>query len=163
MNDRRVSPENTGLGEPDGEDRDAIPARPTFIYRSSVHADELDSLGLLHGARFLVQVERAIVSFCRTLGAPWGVPVDENPDQFQMVSEAQARFSAPFRGVGEMVIHIWVERLGESSCIYGFLCASVEGTVVYARGRRTVVKLDPATLEPASWSELFTRGHLPLL
>jgi acyl-CoA thioester hydrolase len=163
MNDARVSPESRGREEPDEEGRDAIPSRPTFIYRSTVHADELDSLRLLHSARFFVHVERAIVSFCRTLGGPWGAPADENPDQFQMVTETEAHFSAPFRGIGEMLIHIWVERLGESSCIYGFLCTSIEGKNVYARGRRTVVKLDPVTLAPTSWSELFTRGHLPLL
>ena len=163
MDDGVVSPEGRGTGEPIEDERDTLPSRPTFIYHSTVHADELDSLQLLHGARFFVHVERAIVSFCRTLGLPWGASLKDNPDQYQMLREVKAQFAIPFRGVGEMVIHIWVERLGESSCIYGFLCTSAEGKVVHARGRRTVVKLDPVTLEPAPWSELFTRGHLPLL
>ena len=163
MNERSVSPEPGQPGHPGQDDQDVIPSRPTFIYRSFVHTDELDSLQLLRNSRFIVHVERATIAFCRTLGALWGVSVDENPDQFQMVREVQAKFAAPFRGMGEMMIHIWVERLGESSCVYGFICTSVEGKVVYARGTRAVVKLDPASLEPTSWSETFTRGHLPLL
>ena len=160
MDDRSVSPEP---GQPGHDKQEVIPSRPTFIYHSFVHADELDALQLLHNSRFIVHVERATVAFCRTLGAPWGGSVDENPDQFQMVREVQAKFAAPFRGMGEMVIHIWVERLGESSCVYGFVCTSAEGKVVYARGTRTIVKLDAASLEPTPWSEAFTRGHLPLL
>lgn len=163
MSDGVDSPEREGPPESGADDQEAIPSRPTFIYRSAVHADELDSLHLLRSARFIVHVERAIIAFCRTLGTPWGVRLDENPDQFHMVRDVQAKFTAPFRGVGDMVIHIWVERLGESSCIYGFLCTSVEGKQIYARGTRTVVKLDPTSLEPAPWSESFTRGHLPLL
>jgi len=146
-----------------GSDPGTIPSRPTFIYRSPVHLDELDSLQLLHNSRFIVHVERAMVAFYRTLGEPWGVALDENPDQFQMVREVQAKFTAPFRGMGEMVIHIWVDRLGESSCVYGFVCTSSEGKLVYARGTRTVVKLHPVSLQPTPWSETFTRGHLPLL
>jgi acyl-CoA thioester hydrolase len=144
-------------------DQDSIPSRPTFIYRSSVHLDDLDSLQLLHNTRFIVHVERAIVAFYRSLGIPWGVDLEKNPDQFQMVREIQVKFSAPFRGTGEMVIHLWVERLGESSCVYGFVCTSEEGQTVYGQGTRTVVKLDPTSSEPTPWSEAFTRGHLPLL
>ncbi len=144
-------------------DSNSIPSRPTFIYRSFVHSDDLDSLKFLHSERFLVHIERAITAFYRSLGMPWDVEVEENPDQFQLAREIQTTFSAPFRGTGEMVIHIWVDRLGESSCVYGFVCTSIEGQTVYARGTKTVVKLDPATMEPTPWSEPFNRGHLPLL
>ena len=89
--------------------------------------------------------------------------MEKNPDQFQLVREIQTTFSAPFQGTGEMVIHIWVERLGETRCVYGFGCTSQEGQPVYARGTKTVVKLDPTTMEPTPWSEPFNRGHLPLL
>lgn len=144
-------------------DPDSIPSRPTFIYRSFVHSDDLDSLKFLHGERFIVHVERATTAFYRSLGVPWDVGVEENSDQFQLVREIQATFSTPFRGTGDLIIHIWVERLGESSCVYGFVCTSPEGQKVYARGTRTVVKLDPATMEPKPWSDPFNRGHLPLL
>ena len=144
-------------------DPDSIPSRPTFIYQTFIHSDDLDSMMFLHSERFIVHVERAIAAFYRSLGVPWDVAVEENPDQFQLVREIQTKFSVPFRGTGEMVIHIWVERLGESSCVYGFVCTSKEGQAIYARGTKTVVKMDPDTLEPTPWSEAFNRGHLPLL
>jgi acyl-CoA thioester hydrolase len=144
-------------------DPNSIPSRPTFIYRSFVHSDDLDSLKFLHSERFIVHVERAITAFYRSLGLPWDVEVEENPDQFQVVQQIQTTFPVPFRGTGELIIQIWVERLGESSCVYEFVCTSKEGQTVYARGTKTVVKVDPATMEPTPWSEPFNRGHLPLL
>ncbi len=82
-------------------DLDSIPSRPTFIYRSFVHSDDLDSLKFLHSERFLVHIERAITAFYRSLGMPWDVEVEENLDQFQLAREIQTTFSAAFRGTGE--------------------------------------------------------------
>jgi acyl-CoA thioester hydrolase len=48
-------------------------------------------------------------------------------------------------------VHFWAERVGETSAVYGF--RFVTGDVVHAEGRRIIVKLDPATLRPAPWSD----------
>ena len=54
-----------------------------------------------------------------------------------------------------MRVDVWVERLGTTSCVYGFVCSNESGTVGYARGERTIVKLDPASHRPAPWTDAF--------
>ena len=83
-----------------------------------------------------------------------------NPDQFHVVREVQVEFLTPFRGLGHLQVELWVEKLGETSCVYGFECSSETG--VHARGRRTVVKLEPASLRPARWTERFREAHAGL-
>jgi acyl-CoA thioester hydrolase len=139
-----------------------LPA-PAFEHRLPIHFDELDPMGLLHNARYATHVERATSAWYGSLGRRWEPRVADNPDQFHAVREFRIEFLAPFRGPGEMRVELWVERLGESSCVYGFLCTDPAGEAVYARGRRAVVKLDPAGLRPLAWTEEFRRAHAPLL
>ncbi len=72
-------------------DPNSIPSRPTFIYRSFVHSDDLDSLKFLHSERFIVHVERAITAFYRSLGLPWDVEVEEYPDLNYQLTRAPKR------------------------------------------------------------------------
>src|SRR5262245_34184373 len=116
-----------------------------FAHRSFVHFDELDPMQMLHNARMAAHVERATVAFYASLGRRWERNVADNPDQFHVVRELCVEFLQPFVGTGEMQVELWVEKLGSTSCVYGFRCASVDGRVVRARGRRAIVKLDPAT------------------
>ena len=62
-----------------------------------------------------------------------------------------------------MRIDLWVERLGNTSCVYGFLCSSPDGNVAYARGDRTIVKVDPRSFRPAPWSAPFRERHSELV
>ena len=62
-----------------------------------------------------------------------------------------------------MRVDLWVEKLGTTSCIYGFLCSSEDGKVGHARGQRTIVKLDPDSFRPKPWSSFFRERHYSLL
>ena len=62
-----------------------------------------------------------------------------------------------------MRIDLWVEHLGNTSCVYGFVCSSADGRVPYARGERTIVKIDPASKRPAPWTERFRSAHKDLV
>jgi acyl-CoA thioester hydrolase len=62
-----------------------------------------------------------------------------------------------------MRVDIWVEHLGNTSCVYGFLCSSEDGKIPYARGYRTIVKLDPTSRRPLPWTETFRNVHTELL
>ena len=62
-----------------------------------------------------------------------------------------------------MRIDIWVEKLGNTSCAYGFRCSSEDGVVAFARGQRTIVKIDPATHRPAPWTDFFREHHSTLV
>jgi len=140
--------------------RDSI--NPKFVYHSPVHFDELDPMQMLHNARFAAHVERAVSAWYLTSGKKWELSVDDNPDQFHVVREIRIEYMNPV-GMGTMRIDVWVERLGTTSCVYGFLCSSEDGLTPYARGERTIVKIDPQSRRPAPWTNLFRDRHITLL
>src|SRR5256885_8268449 len=132
---------------------------PKFTYVSPIHFDELDPMKMLHNSRFPAHVERAISAFYVSTGRKWETRVDDNPDQFHVVRDLHIEYLNPLLGPGTMRIDVWVERLGTTSCAYGFLCSSENGSVGYARGERTIVKLDPASYRPSPWTETFRATH----
>lgn len=136
---------------------------PKFSWLSPVHFDELDPMQMLHNSRFPAHVERAVSAWFRANGGTWRLDIAENPDQFHVVRELRIEYLNPLLGPGYMRVDIWVEHLGKTSCVYGFLCSSDDGKVPYARGQRTIVKIDPASRRPAPWTESFRNAHTALL
>lgn len=141
--------------------RERVPEAGFFTYRQSIYFDDLDALQMLHNARYAVYVERATTAFYESLGKVWEQDVADNPDQFHVVREIHVEFLAPFKGTGELWVGLWLEHLGATSCTYGFHCTSRSGAadVVHARGRRTIVRLDPDSLRPAPWTDWFRAAH----
>lgn len=135
---------------------------PKFIYHSPVHFDELDPMQMLHNSRFSAHVERAITAFYLTTGRRWETDVRNNPDQFHVVRELRIEYLNPVIGPQTIRIDVWVERLGTTSCVYGFLCSTEDGRTAFARGERTIVKIDPASKRPAPWSDFFRSHHAAL-
>lgn len=133
-----------------------------FEHTTRIQFDELDALGVLHHARYVFLVERATIAFYFSCGRPWTEDPRDNPDQMHVVRDLRIEYLAPFRGMEEMRIGIWVEKLGRTSCSYGFECTNPGGGTLYARGRRTIVKLDPRTGRPTPWTASFRAEHEPL-
>jgi acyl-CoA thioester hydrolase len=122
------------------------------IERAVVHFDDLDAMGVLHNSRYAVLLERALTAWWGRHGYSYSNGVPTKPDAFNVVVEYSISYKVPIRGTGEIGIHFWVERLGESSGTYGFRFLSADGSVVHAEGRRVNVKLDPHTLRPTPWT-----------
>jgi len=136
---------------------------PKFTYTSAIHFDELDPMQMLHNSRFAAHVERAITAWYESVGGRWELRVEDNPDQFHVVRDLHIEYLAPFIGTGSMRIDLWVDRIGTTSCVYAFQCSSVDGTVAYARGQRTIVKVDPRSLRPSPWTDRFRQRHSDLV
>ncbi|SBT49272.1 acyl-CoA thioesterase [Micromonospora auratinigra] len=118
----------------------------------TVHFDDLDALGILHNARYAVLLERAVTPYWAERGHGFRGR-DSSPDVFHAVREFTIRYRAPIAAVGPVAVHFWLEQLGTTSASYAFEFRSVDGSTVYAEGTRAVVRLDPATLRPAPWSD----------
>jgi acyl-CoA thioester hydrolase len=132
-----------------------------FECRSSIFFDELDPMKMLHNTRYAVHVERATTALYYLIGFRWELDVEKNPDQFHAVKSFNIDFQSPLVGQREMKISIGVQKLGTTSCVYGFRCRSSDGGE-HARGTRTIVKLDPATARPTEWTERFRAAHRTL-
>lgn len=136
---------------------------PKFTYLSQVHFDELDPMSILHNSRFAAHVERAVSHWYAAEGYQWELNADDNPDQFHVVRDLRIEYLNPVVGPKKMRIDVWVEHLGTTSCVYGFLCSSEDGSVPYARGERTIVKVDRHSYRPMPWTDGFRQRASELL
>ena len=119
----------------------------------SVHFDDLDAMGIVHNAKFAVLLERALTPYWAARGHAFTGGRSTSPDIFHAVRAFSISYRAPIRGTGEVAVHFWLEGFGETSAEYGFRFLSPDHATLYAEGRRAIVRLDPATLRPAAWTE----------
>jgi len=128
-----------------------------------VYFDDLDALNILHNVRFLLFTERARGELFNVLGFRWEDDLAVNPDKYHVVAEHQIRYLSPVRGEGELSVEIQPTHLGTSSCILAAKLRSRHGDVLHAEGTTRLVRLDPATQSPCSWSERFRAAFAPLI
>ena len=126
---------------------------PGAAVPQTVHFDDLDAMGVLHNSRYAVLVERAITAWWAERGVSFTGGRPTTPDAFNVVREYQITFHRPIRGTGAVHVRFWLDRMGTTSAEYGFAVASTDGETVYAEGRRVNVRLDPATMRPAPWTD----------
>ncbi|WP_372352714.1 acyl-CoA thioesterase [Streptomyces sp. KL116D] len=142
----------------------AVPAvRHGRLVPVTVHFDDLDALGLLHNARYPVMVERAWGALWNARGLVFEGDWEAAGDFCNAVKEFTITYDAPVKAPGGYAVELWLDRLGRTGLTYGFRFCSADGTVTYARGTRVLVRLDPATLRPAPWSEEFRASGQDLL
>ncbi len=119
-----------------------------------IYFDDLDPFAILHNARYLLYFERALGAFWMSIG--WGAfQASDRPEQFHLVRHNEVEYLSPVRGVGEVRVRVWVEKIGTSSLTFGFRMMPLDQDVDHARGRRTVVHVDKDTLERRPWAEEF--------
>lgn len=134
-----------------------------FTFVSRVDYQELDTFGVLHNARHSLHVERAIVAFYEERLAPWLLNAVHNPDYFQVVKRFEIEFCRPFIGMGACRVDLRVNKLGATSCVYGFECLSTDAAIKFAFGTRVIVKTDPDSFEKKPWTSRFRTEHARLL
>src|ERR687895_761281 len=121
---------------------------PTFVY-----FDDLDSMGMVHNARYAIMVERALTTFWHQRGYTRVNGVPTHPDTVVAVVEYSISYKVPVIGPGDIFIHLWVDRIGTTSVTYGFRAVSADRAVVHAEGHRVHIRLDEETLQKAPWAE----------
>ena len=119
-------------------------------------------MDILHNARYSVHVERAVGAFFESQGFHWEDSIEDNPDRMHVVRRFEIDLQHPFTGTGLLEIELWLEKFRRTSIQYGFACAGGQGKL-YTSGSRLVVKLDPATLQPAEWTQKWRTAHLSAL
>jgi len=118
-----------------------------------VYFDDLDAFQILHNARYVVLMERTIGSFWRHLGATGPLDFESHPDMSHLVRANHIEYDRPVRGIGEVRVRIWVEKLGRTSLTFGFRVLPVDEDVDYAHGSRVIVRVDPQTRQPVPWTD----------
>lgn len=125
-----------------------------------VYFDDLDPFHILHNARYLLLFERTLGSFWKVLGLG-GMQDPDSPDRFHLVKTNQIEYLAPVKGVQEVRVRVWIEKLGKSSLTFGFRLMPMDEDRVCAQGFRTVVRVDPDSLAPTPWTDELRRRMTP--
>ena len=144
-----------------------MPLKPEDLrpYRSRQHVyfDDLDALNILHNVRYLVFMERARGELFNLLGFRWEDDFEKNPDKFHVVAAHEIRYLAPVRGEGDVEVEIQLAHLGTSSLSLRARVQAPDRAKVYAEGVSRLVRLDPHTGRPCSWSDRFRSQIAPLV
>lgn len=143
----------------------ALPAAEAVRYGHvepvPVYFDDLDVLGVVHNARYAVLLERALTTYWSGRGFGYAGAASP-PDVFHAVREFTITYHAPIRDTGAVAVHFWVAHLGRTSLRYGFRFLSADRETLHAEGHRLIVRLEPATLRPAPWTDAIRAGAAPL-
>lgn len=123
-----------------------------FEQAQGVYFDDLDPFHILHNARYVLLFERTLGAFWMELGL--GAFQDAaRPEQFHLVARNEIDYVTPVRGVGRVRVRLWIERVGNASLTVAFRLLPTDRDVEHARGRRTIVHVEPDTLRPRRWSD----------
>lgn len=123
-----------------------------FEQAQGVYFDDLDPFHILHNARYVVLFERTLGAFWMELGL--GAFQDEDrPEQFHLVARNEIDYVSPVRGVGKVRVRLWVERMGRTSLTFAFRLLPPDRDAEHARGRRTIVHVEPESLRPSPWPD----------
>lgn len=123
-----------------------------FEWRSPVAWDELDMMGVLHHARFLLHVDRAISALLDEIGLHYSPDPAVRPDRHHAVVSLSARYRRPVTAPGEVRVRLTVMHLGRTSLTTAWSVESVHDGSVHADGERVAVHLGPDD-RPAPWGQ----------
>ncbi|GLZ00174.1 thioesterase family protein [Actinoplanes sp. NBRC 103695] len=123
-----------------------------------VHFDDLDSMGMVYGSHHFTLVDRASADFWGRHGIQ-----PSHPDALHVLREQSITYLAPIRDIGPLRVRLWIERIGRTSCTYGFEIRSGNGRILHAEGRRTTVRVSVATGRPAPWTAQAREGAKEIL
>jgi len=134
---------------------EALPNPPAVEYGHLepifVHFDDLDSMSMVHNTRYAVLVERGLTRYWHRLGYNYANGVTGHPDAAVAVAEFAIRYRSPIRGTGDVGVHFWTEKIGDTSVVYGFRIVSMDGATVHAKGNRVHIRIDTTTMQPTTW------------
>jgi acyl-CoA thioester hydrolase len=127
-----------------------------------VHFEDLDAMGIVHNARYVLLLERALAAYWTKAGWPFDPSSRRFTEVFFVVKEFAITYHVPITRVGPVHVQLWLDHLGDTSAVYGFRVLSQDETVTHADGRRVQVRLDPATLRPAAIGPELRAASRPL-
>jgi acyl-CoA thioester hydrolase len=140
-----------------------MPIGMPFRSTQRVYFDDLDALNILHNVRYLLFMERARGELLQALGFRWEDDLDTNPDKYHVVAAHEIRYVAPVRGEGELSVEIQPVKLGNSSLVLTAKVRAYHGDTIHAESTTRLVRLDPKTQRPCSWSDRFRAAFEPLI
>ncbi len=109
---------------------------PKFVHYCTVSDDELDPFRRLPKAALMAHIDSAVQAWRHRCG------------DGAFLADMSVEYLEPVIGAQTIRIDLWVERMDDTSCTYGFVCSSENGNLASARGERSLVKRDQKPWSP---------------
>ncbi|HLK55303.1 MAG TPA: thioesterase family protein [Chthonomonadaceae bacterium] len=130
-----------------------------FISRQRVYWDNLDLLGVLHNAHYILLFERARFDFWRHNGVGPNAPGFDWP---YVVAKNEVNYRQAITSEQDVAVMVAVQRMGASSVTFAHAVYMEDGTLS-ADGYTVLVRLDAETNRPIPWSKAFREMVKPYL
>lgn len=118
----------------------AAPAVATRV-PIAVRWRDMDAFGHVNNAMYLSYLEEARIRWMTSLP---GIPLNERIAP--VVAAAQVNYRLPIKWPGDVVVELWVERLGRSSISIGHrIVAQADAALLHADGHVVMVWVDAQT------------------
>jgi acyl-CoA thioester hydrolase len=131
-----------------------------FVSTQRVFWDQIDQLGVLHNAAYLLLFERARTDFWRSLGVDgYGAPGLDWP---YLVVRNEVNYRAPVETEQDVRVGVWVAKLGESSIMFAHEVRAANGTVA-ADGQTVIARINAETRRATPWSAGFRSMVAPYI
>jgi acyl-CoA thioester hydrolase len=128
---------------------------PYFTYQTETHYDDLDGQMILHHPQYFIYVERAQQAWIEhVLQAPrfdWR----NYPDMYLVVRHLEIDYMRSINGVMPFKVVLHCLEVRAAVWTVGFEFRSPDGSVLYAKGKRSNCKVDRETHQPAMWTDVF--------
>ena len=130
-----------------------------FISRQRVYWDNLDLLGVLHNAHYILLFERSRFDFWQHCGVGPNAPGFDWP---YVVAKNEVNYRQAITSEQDVIVTLAVQRMGNSSVTFMHEVHAADGSVA-AEGYTVLVRLDPETGRPIPWSGAFRAMVAPYM
>ena len=109
------------------------------VVRKRIYLEDLDGFGVVHHARYAVLLDNAVLDFW--LDAGW---TPDTATHLQVIRELSLTYHQPILGVGDVDVHLWIERAGTPVAYLRVLNDDLERTIadIAAIGYKDLELLD---------------------
>jgi acyl-CoA thioester hydrolase len=128
------------------------------VRRQAVYSDDLDGYGMLHHTKYALLFDHAVIDFWNEAG--W---VFDPSQSVFVIRDLALRYRVPVMTTGTVAVRFWIEEATDSKATYRFEIRSDDLSTLHADGTRTLVNLDPRTLQRAPVNTSLWDAARPLL
>lgn len=95
--------------------------RAAFIAEAPlrVRYAETDAMGVVYYANYAVWFEVARGEYCRAAGYSYA-QMEKDFSMVMAVTEMGINYRSPARYDDEIIVYVWMEKLGRASCVFGY-------------------------------------------
>ena len=118
---------------------------------------ETDAQGVIYHANYIVWFEVARGEYCIAIGYPYA-RIEQEGINF-MVTEMSAKYYSPVRYADEVIVKVWLEKIGRASCHYAYQVYNQTQNKICVEGYSKHAAVSPEGKIVAFSRTLYDLGH----